>query len=88
MRWQIFRPASGIVGRAMATLEQVPCVLRAVLRRDGIRVPGGGAATFGQRVQSLPLSATQGGGARGGPAAVHGARCGSGDGRGGRGHAR
>jgi transposase len=34
-------------------------VLRAVLRRDGIRVPSGGAATFGQRVQTLPLSATQ-----------------------------
>src|SRR5262245_51588628 len=34
-------------------------VLRAVLRRDGVRVPSGGAATFGQRVQKLPLSATQ-----------------------------
>jgi len=34
-------------------------VLRAVLRRDGIRGPSGGAATFGQRVQTLPLSATQ-----------------------------
>jgi transposase len=34
-------------------------VLRAVLRRDGVRVPSGGAATFGQRVQTLPLSATQ-----------------------------
>src|SRR5262245_35587194 len=30
-----------------------------VLRRDGVRVPSGGAATFGQRVQALPLSATQ-----------------------------
>src|SRR5215469_17159442 len=34
-------------------------VLRAVLRRDGMRVPSGGAATFGPRVQALPLSATQ-----------------------------
>jgi transposase len=34
-------------------------VLRAVLRRDGVRVPSGGAATFGQRVQTIPLSATQ-----------------------------
>jgi transposase len=34
-------------------------VLRAVLRRDGVRVPSGGAATFGQRVQTLPLSATR-----------------------------
>src|SRR5262249_54383565 len=33
--------------------------LRAVLRRDGVRVPSGGAATFGPRVQTLPLSAPQ-----------------------------
>jgi transposase len=30
-------------------------VLRAVLRRDGVRVPSGGAATFGQRVQTLTV---------------------------------
>jgi len=34
-------------------------VIRAVLRRDGVRVPSGGAATFGPRVQALALSATQ-----------------------------
>src|SRR5262249_21638297 len=31
--------------------------LRAVLRRDGVRVPSGGAATFGQRVQLAALEA-------------------------------
>src|SRR5262249_28833951 len=41
------------------TLTRYISVLRAVLRRDGIRGPSGGAATFGQRVQTLPLSATQ-----------------------------
>jgi hypothetical protein len=34
-------------------------VIRAVLRRDGVRVPSGGAATFGPRVQALALSAPQ-----------------------------
>ena len=34
-------------------------VIRAVLRRDGVRLPSRGAATFGPRVQALALSATQ-----------------------------
>jgi hypothetical protein len=34
-------------------------VVRAVLRRDGVRVAPGGAATFAQRVRALPLTATQ-----------------------------
>jgi transposase len=34
-------------------------VIRAVLRRDGVRVPSGGAATSGPRVQALALSAPQ-----------------------------
>jgi transposase len=34
-------------------------VVRSVLRRDGVRVPSGGAATFGVRVQALALSAPQ-----------------------------
>jgi hypothetical protein len=34
-------------------------VVRAVLRRDGVRVPPGGATTFAQRVRALPLTATQ-----------------------------
>jgi transposase len=34
-------------------------VLRAVLRRDGVRLPSGGTATFGPRVQTRPRSATQ-----------------------------
>src|SRR5262245_13394712 len=34
-------------------------VIRAVLRRDGVRVPSGGAATFGGRAQALALSAPQ-----------------------------
>src|SRR5262249_57699010 len=34
-------------------------VIRALLRREGLRVPSGGAAAFARRLAAVPLSPTQ-----------------------------